>query len=102
MTQATVENTPVSIQLNEGESTTVPNGETWRVTLCMGHSGTNADNNTKVDINSTTVMGTRQDNSTGYGHTSGDVMETVLTAGDSISCSGGLNGGVHIGGFVVA
>jgi hypothetical protein len=35
MVNVTIDNKPVSIQLNEGETTTVPTNETWKVKLSI-------------------------------------------------------------------
>jgi len=37
MVNATVDNKPVSIVLDQSQSTTVPSNETWRVSIHLGH-----------------------------------------------------------------
>lgn len=90
MVQASIDNTPVSISLSGDESTTVPTGETWKVTLTCG-------SNTELHINGGRITGSNA----GNGEPNVDEFETVLTGGDSIT--NGLTGTVmcHIGGFKV-
>ena len=97
MVQATVDNDVVSISLGGGETTTVPNGETWRVTLSFGPSTSNRE--ADVEINGEAVGYSYSDDGNGTG-TAMIVTETVLTSGDSVSTSSNTQG--HIGGFVVS
>lgn len=90
MVNATVDNDPVSIQLDAGESTTVPTGEVWRVYNLHDLGG---QTNGQMQINGTIVQtGERIRTS-----------QTVLIGGDTIEHGAGSSGtGIHIGGFVVS
>jgi hypothetical protein len=92
MVQANIDNTPISIDLQENESTTVPTGETWVVTLTI-------QNGASVAINGTLISATW----TGSGENNTDSTETTVVAGDTLKCiSGDSNSsGFHIGGFKV-
>ena len=69
--------TPVNETLREGESITVPTGETW--VLSIG-SGNGANNRVTVEIDNTGVHG----DSSGYAYTN----RVVVTEGQTISSSG--------------
>lgn len=88
MVQANIDNTPVSIVLAGSESTTVPSGETWKVTIKLHGGATTAEINGKDVINADS-------------NNDADPVETVLVGGDSVLCSGQSYQGLHIGGFVV-
>ena len=98
MVQATVDNDVVSISLGTEETVTVPDGETWRVTLSFTPNDRN-NNEAFVRINGRNV---------GFSHAVDEqspgnatiVIETVLTSGDSVSSDRDAQG--HIGGFVVS
>jgi hypothetical protein len=85
MTQVTIDNPPVSIVLEAGESFTVPSGEVLRVNFSV-----NRDNN-EIKLNGAFV----QDSLNG---------ETVLVGGDKIKLETFGNGQstVHLGGFDVS
>jgi hypothetical protein len=88
MTSVSVDNDTVDITLSPGEGTTVPSGETWRVTIAGGPSyGI-------VRINGVRI---------GKGNEGNMEFQTTLTGGTNISLNDGMNNprGVHIGGFVV-
>lgn len=80
MVQASIDNTSVSISLGSGESTTVPTGETWRVTLASDG---------EFQINGTAVAPPN--------------LPTVVTGGDTIKGEDNAGSGtrLHIGGFKV-
>jgi len=109
MVNATVDNSPVSISLNEAESTTVPSGEVWRVTISLGiddgGSTYNDEYLAKVEINGTPAISHQTVGGSTYGGGATSSIETVLTGGDSISCEivtdEANSAGCHIGGFVV-
>ncbi|WP_162224161.1 hypothetical protein [Halorussus salinus] len=81
MVQADINNEPISIVLAGGESTTVPSGEVWKVTLKQ-------DSPNNAGINRKDVA-------------DGRPFETVLVGGDRVQSNGDDYRGVHIGGFVV-
>lgn len=99
MVQATVDNQPVSVTLNTGESTTVPSGEVWRVTLTLGVENTSYATRVHAKVNGTTTMNCYEKDANMQGDNT-VVSETVLTGGDTIKCTGEA-GGLHVGGFVV-
>lgn len=81
MVNATVDNSPVSIQLPANGSTTVPTGETWRVTLQgSGLLSINATENHEPNGEEITVV-------------DGDTLEEIGATGGS---------GIIIQGWVVA
>lgn len=91
MVQATVDNPAVSIALGGGESTSVPSGEVWRVTISIS-------NQAEVEINSVHV----NPGNSGSGEVNTNSFETTLTGGDTITEIGNSGMGLHIGGFVVS
>jgi hypothetical protein len=76
---------PISVSLKGGESTTVPAGETWAVTVTVSGQARIAVNGARL-----AEGGTLESLST----------ETVLTEGDTVEEQAGNNGG-HIGGWAV-
>jgi len=106
MVNATVDNEAVSISLSVGESTTVPSGEVWRVTITIGEHGTYQEETTYLEINNDPVMSLKIDDSSSYAQSSPSI-QTVVTGGDTISLhtntedTSGYDNGAHIGGFVV-
>lgn len=120
MVNSQIENTPVSIQLDDGESTTVPTGEVWKVTLnCQSALGDLASPNDTnfshsaehifIKVNGVDVAGSRAGSAAGdWGSgkpgSATDVQnstvpfEAVLEAGDKVEADGGA---VSISGFVV-
>jgi len=93
MVNASVDNSPVSIQLN-GSSTTVPSNETWVVTITVFGGATE----TQFDLNGVGKMatsGTKADAST-------IDLDMVLTGGDTVKENKGGNSSlIAIQGFVV-
>lgn len=106
MTSVTVDNQVVSIQLNNGESTTVPSGEKWEVTITVAirDGSSNARVYSWCEINGTRVLSVELNTNDGeYAGVSSCVAETTLVGGDTISASGdSSNGGVSIGGYEVS
>jgi len=95
MVNATVDNKPVSIQLDVGQSTTVPSNETWKVQLTLCVQNRNTGNAGSIRINGTEVLGAASG-----GDAQGQVApNTVVTGGDTIKLSKAL--GASISGFVV-
>jgi len=93
MVNATVDNAPVSIQL-QGSSTTVPSNETWVVRIGV-HGG---QNSTKLNING--VGATRS--SSGNADPHPPQFKMTLTGGDTIEeTTGFAESMVSIQGFVV-
>lgn len=89
MVQANIDNEPISIQLNSDgtESTTVPAGEVWKVSITVEQSA-------QLRINSLLVVDNDSQNPT-------FTTETVVVGGDTIEAYG-ASGGLQIGGFVVS
>ena len=114
MVNIQIENSPLSIQLSDNESVTVPTGEVWKVTV-TGRSASAAedgDNETYIGryckINGTIVASSE---SKSYAWVDGSTVanatantsstfpfDTVLVGGDVIKCQGG---GLNVSGFVV-
>jgi len=92
MPDVSVDNDPVSITLDQGESFTVPDGETHRVTMVSDVDGS-------LEMNGVSVAGSESNNSTN----GGVAFTTVLVGGDTVAVFDGQDsfGGAHIGGFVV-
>lgn len=82
MVNVVIDNTPVSITLAYTETTTVPTGETWKVTITTNEA---AEGNLNASI--LTSGAASNDWST----------ELVLVGGDKIKCTTG--NGIHINGF---
>ena len=113
MTNTTIENQALSIQLNSSESVTVPTGEVWKVTI-NGRAAVAAsrqDNNESFrrycSINGVRVASSeseaRTSTTTNYANASASASTTfpikaVLVEGDVIESD---NTGLQIGGFVV-
>jgi len=95
MVNATVDNKPVSIQLDPGESTTVPSNETWKVQLTLSIRDASNGSDGNIDINGTNVIG----GGDGGGRNGQVAPETVVTGTDTISLANGK--GASISGFVV-
>ena len=93
MVDATVDNDPVSIVLDGGQSTTVPSNETWRVSIHLA----NAD---LTDINIDGIGIFSAGRSTASGEAS--YLDVTLIGGQTITeLSGGSNTAIFITGFVV-
>jgi len=95
MVNATVDNDPVSILLDPGQSTTVPSNETWKVQLTLVTEDGDGSNAGSIRINNISAVGAG---------TSADKQgqvapNTVVTGGDTIKLSKAL--GASISGFVV-
>jgi len=82
---------PISITLGPDESTTVPTGETWSVTIQLGGSN---------DITGASVNNRQVARVVSEATREAYSFETVLTSGDEIGESEG-GGGIHIGGFSI-
>ena len=114
MTNTTIENQALSIQLNSSESVTVPTGEVWKVTI-NGRAAVAASDRYTNDsarrycrINSVVAASSesesrawkyneRGDNSSASASTTFPI-NVVLVEGDEIASD---NTGLQIGGFVV-
>ena len=91
MVQASIDNTPISIVLGNGETTTVPTDEVWKIsaTVTLG---------TRLLINNTSVV----DDYNGSGEPNAENVELVVTGGDKLeSNTSNTEFGIHIGGFKV-
>jgi hypothetical protein len=103
MVNATIDNPPVSIQLDISETTTVPTNETWKVTLSVFATAFDADDDvTLFTINNTPAIGITGDMDNG-GAVSSPSDTFVLDGGDDIKLvvDGGKRFGGVIQGFVV-
>jgi len=93
MVNATVDNPPVSIQLNNA-STTVPSNETWVVEIGV-HGGRTASQFTLNGVGETRSSGSSSD-------IHPPQFKMTLTGGDTVSeTNGGSQSMVSIQGFVV-
>ena len=113
MTNTTIENQALSIQLNSSESVTVPTGEVWKVTI-NGRAAVAAssnDNNQIVQrycrINGVVAASSESESRAWHSGDRGNASESasttfpinaVLVEGDVIAAD---NTGLQIGGFVV-
>jgi len=93
MVNATVDNTPVSIVLDSGESTTVPSNETWRVSIYLAVS-------VRTDMR---IDGIGEYRAERVERTSNEALEDVtLIGGQTIAEDrGGKESSIFITGFVV-
>jgi len=93
MVNATVDNSPVSIVLDGGQSTTVPSNETWRVSIHLA----NRDNSNMEIDGIGTFVGSRTNRSA-----PGNYLDVTLTGGQTISENLSQSGSaIFITGFVV-
>ena len=116
MVNVQIENSPLSIQLSNTESVTVPTGEVWKVTVTGRSASTARDGNGYAyierycKINGTIVassesksdssIGTRQNATANASSTF--PFDTVLVGGDVIKSEGGDNvSDLNVSGFVV-
>jgi len=94
MVDATVDNKPVSIVLETGQSTTVPSNETWRLRVFLGNRDT-----TFLGIDGTTVMGSGSSTA----NTNSGGMEITLEGGQTIAeARGDPKSVIFVTGFVVS
>jgi len=93
MVNATVDNTPVSIVLDSGESTTVPSNETWRVSIYLAAGG-------RTDMR---IDGIEEYRAEKTDETSNEALEDVtLIGGQTIAEDrGNKKSSIFITGFVV-
>jgi hypothetical protein len=100
MVNATVDNEAVSISLGKNESTTVPSGEVWKITITAGLADS-FETSGAITINGSAIM--FLDNFDGDDQVSYAETDTVVTGGDTISTDTFDVPGIeaHIGGFVV-
>lgn len=85
MVTASVDNSPISIQLNDGESTTVPTGETWKVDFLINglyDIGNSYDEGWVIKINGSWIACNQEGVSQNISQARQDV---ILTAGDTIA-----------------
>lgn len=87
MTNVTIDNEPISITLAPSESTTVPTGEVWDVTIICGRSSGDG-----ITINGTQVMAVDDYHD--------EETQTVLVDGDTVATHSNSSY-CHISGFVV-
>jgi len=93
MVNATVDNEPVSIVLDSGQSTTVPSNEIWRVSIHLSNRG-----RTDMTIDNIGIF-------TGEGSKSsapGNYLDVTLIGGQTVKEKSGIsNSAIFITGFVV-
>lgn len=92
MSHQSIDNPTVSIQLDAGQSTTVPAGEVWQVAIAG--TGREGASGTYIQINGHRVGGHDSNARIGF-------EKVVLVAGDTVACATGSDASLHIGGFVV-
>jgi len=93
MVNATVDNPPVSILLDGGQSTTVPNDETWRVSLHLG-------NEEDVEMQIDGVRGFEGQAAAESGQ--GNYLDVTLTGGQTVTeLKANQKSCIFITGFVV-
>jgi len=93
MVNATVDNEPVSIVLDTGQSTTVPSNETWRVSI---HLANDDRSGMKID-GIGRFRADRQQEST-----PGNYLDVTLTGGQTVEETNGNSvSAIFITGFVV-
>ena len=113
MVNVQIENSPLSIQLSDAESVTVPTGEVWKVTV-TGRSASTAKDNDDFEyieryckINGTIVASSESESDTWEIGVRGNAtatasstfpFDTVLVGGDVIKSEGGE---LNVSGFVV-
>ena len=114
MVNIQIENSPLSIQLSDTESVTVPTGEVWKVTV-TGRSASVAKDGDGFDyieryckINATIVASSESKSDSWYspsdvGNATANAsstlpFDTVLVGGDRIKSEGG---DLNVSGFVV-
>ena len=110
MTNTTIENQALSIQLNSSESVTVPANEVWKVTINgrAAVAASSGDNNQSVGrfcrINGVVAASSEsqaradKDNNSNESASTTFPINVVLVEGDEIEAD---NTGLQIGGFVV-
>ena len=114
MVNIQIENSPLSIQLSDTESVTVPTGEVWKVTVTGRSASTARDNNDSAYIRrycriNGTIVASSESKSDAWndGYTSANAtanasstfpFDTVLVGGDVIKSEGGE---LNVSGFVV-
>jgi hypothetical protein len=107
MVNASIDNAPVSVQLDTNDSVTVPTNEVWKVGLTVFAGGlVNDISRIAIRINNQAVCGmtgNSGDNNDVGGAVSSPTFQAVLTGGDEVTVeSNGVFGGqVAIQGFVV-
>jgi len=93
MVNATVDNQPVSIVLDGGQSTTVPSNETFRVSIHLGQ-----ESRTQMKIDGIGIFKSNSNNSSSNGH----YTDITLTGGQTVSeVANNTDSVIFISGFVV-
>ena len=109
MTNTTIENQALSIQLNSSESATVPTNEVWKVTVTGRSASTARDGNSYAsilrfcringfDVASSASQTKASDENATATASSTFPFDTVLVGGDVIKSEGGE---LNVSGFVV-
>ena len=112
MVNIQIENSPLSIQLSDAESVTVPTGEVWKVTVTGRSASVATDGQTHVYIEryckiNGTIVASSESKTDAYGYQSGNAtanasstfpFDTVLVGGDVVKSEGGE---LNVSGFVV-
>jgi hypothetical protein len=90
MTNATITNEPISIQLNNSESVTVPAGETWEIIICCQTNDSN--NHFEINGEAHIRVGASVNRPT-------QVVSTTVTGGDTLGTTS--DSSANISGYVV-
>ena len=113
MVNIQIENSPLSIQLSDTESVTVPTGEVWKVTVTGRSASVARDENNYAyierycKINGTIVASSESKSDAWEAYDNGNAtasasstfpFDTVLVGGDVIKSEGGE---LNVSGFVV-
>ena len=109
MVNIQIENSPLSIQLGDTESVTVPTGEVWKVTVTGRSASTARDGNSYAyilrfcRINGSNVASSASQTKSSYENATANAsstfpFDTVLVGGDVIKSKGGE---LNVSGFVV-
>jgi len=95
MVNATIDNSPVFVLLEGGQSTTVPQNEVWKVSIHLS----NPTSGTTMKINGLSPSFNAQKESTGQ---LGNYLDVVLVGGTTIEeLFAGQFAGILISGFIV-
>jgi len=100
MVNATIDNPPVSVQFSEGQSVTVPQNETWRVTLTFFDKVDQSGQ--RIKLNGENVFG--MVGSMPDAIAMSPTVDMVLTGGDILELKGNSTSfvaGAAVQGFVV-
>lgn len=107
MTQfiTTIENEPISIQLQANDQTTVPSGEVWKISVTIGKRDGDTDWLADFRINGKSVCSISGTSGGDYQNHGSSSFETVVKDGDTMRMEedavSSNDVGCHISGFKV-